>query len=351
MSAPLTWSLVIATYNRAFILPKCLKMAIDQSRPPKEIVVVDASENWEETKKSLEEIFADAFEEIPLIYQKANKPSSTTQRNQGVDAASSDVVFLIDDDSLLYPGAAKEVMKVYEADTEKKILGASPVHESLPPPDSDVDDLSNVPLHVTGSPQQTRLRRFMKALLNTDGLDFLPYHDDFPKQIVPETLKNLHIAPIRYMTGSSMTFRKDIFEKERFCEVLLRYAAGEDQDFSYRVSTHGLIVNVIDAKLCHLEISGGRLDRYTVAILQSLNPAVLQQLYSPQKHKISKRWKRILWRRLLTSCIKQVADRQWNFDEPRGIFFAIRTLGTVQKQPVGQLADWYEDFQQKLFAA
>ena len=351
MSAPLTWSLVIATYNRAFILPKCLKLAISQSRPPKEIVVVDASEDWEATKGTLEDLFADAFRDIPLIYQKAKKASLTIQRNQGVDAASSDVVFLIDDDSLLYPGAAEEVMKVYEADTEKKILGASPVHESLPPPDSDVDDLSNVPLHVSGSPKQTRLRRLMKALLNTDGLDFLPYHDDFPKQIVPESLKDLHIAPIKYMTGSSMTFRKDIFEKERFCEVLLRYAAGEDQDFSYRVSTHGLIVNVIDAKLCHLEISGGRMSRYTVSIIQSLNPAVLQQLYSPQKHLMSKRWKRILWRRLLISCIKQVADRKWDFDEPRGIFFAIRTLGTIQNKPVDELVDWYQDFQLKLFSA
>jgi glycosyltransferase involved in cell wall biosynthesis len=326
-------------------------LAISQSRPPKEIVVIDASEDWENTKKSVENLFADAFKEIPLIYQKAKKASSTTQRNQGIDAASSDVVFLIDDDSLLYPGAAEEVMKVYEADTEKRILGASPVHESSPPPDSDFDDLNDVSLHVSGNPKQTSFRRIMKAILNADGLDFLPYHDDFPKQVVPESLKDLHIAPIKYMTGSSMTFRKDIFEKERFCEVLLRYAAGEDQDFSYRVSTHGLIVNVIDAKLCHLEISGGRMSRYTVSIVQSLNPAVMQQLYSPQKQLMNKRWKRILWRRLLISCIKQVADRQWDFDEPRGIFFAIRTLGTIQKMPLDELADWYEDFQLKLFSA
>ena len=37
----LTWALVIATYQRAHILPRCLRLAVQQTRLPTEIIVVD----------------------------------------------------------------------------------------------------------------------------------------------------------------------------------------------------------------------------------------------------------------------------------------------------------------------
>ena len=41
------WSLLIATDNRPDALRSCLQFAIAQSRPPTEIVIVDASDAWE----------------------------------------------------------------------------------------------------------------------------------------------------------------------------------------------------------------------------------------------------------------------------------------------------------------
>ena len=43
----MNWSLLVATYNRTKALRNCVQFAIAQSRPPAEIVIVDASDTWE----------------------------------------------------------------------------------------------------------------------------------------------------------------------------------------------------------------------------------------------------------------------------------------------------------------
>ena len=48
-SKSLTWALVIATYKRENILLRCLQLAAIQTRLPKEIIVVDASPDYEKT--------------------------------------------------------------------------------------------------------------------------------------------------------------------------------------------------------------------------------------------------------------------------------------------------------------
>ena len=39
------------------------------------------------------------------------------QRNQAIDLATSDILFFFDDDSLMHPRCAEEIMRVYEADS------------------------------------------------------------------------------------------------------------------------------------------------------------------------------------------------------------------------------------------
>jgi hypothetical protein len=52
MSAnPLTWALVVATYVREDVLPRCLRLGAAQTRPPLEIIIVDSSPGWESTRE------------------------------------------------------------------------------------------------------------------------------------------------------------------------------------------------------------------------------------------------------------------------------------------------------------
>ncbi len=348
MTQHLTWSLVVPTYMRAHILPRCVKQTLRQSRLPKEIVIVDASPDWENTKSIIQALTAPT--DVTLIYQEAHTPSSTAQRNQGISAASADVLFLIDDDSLMYDDCAEEIMKVYEADTGASILGASAMQDSLPPDIKTVTADEQASFSIASPPKQTGLRRFFKKLLDTQSTQFLPYDGDFPSHPVPEHLRDLNIGVIPFMTGSSMTFRRSVFESEQFNELFIRYAAGEDQDLSYRVSRKGLIVNVINARLCHLEISGGRIPQFKVGVLAALNPAVLQQIHSPNRKHTNAQWKRILWRLLLINFLKELSAREFSFQRTRAILFSLKQLPEIHSRSGSELTQWYNTFQAAFLA-
>ncbi len=349
---PLTWALVIATYKRSHILPRCLKMAAQQTRQPQEVIVVDASPDWEQTREQVTQEFSHRYPQIQLTYVQATRPSTTAQRNQGVALASADVLFLIDDDSLMYPTCAEEVMQVYDSDRQQQIKGVQGLHQPEPPDQQDFAQSGNYQVgSIAVQPRQTLLRRLVKTLLNIEQTYFLPYERTPPAHQVPSHLKSLNIDVIPVMVGYAMTFRRNVFELEQFCEVLERYAACEDQDLSYRVSRHGAIVNALDAKLCHLEISGGRLSAYTVAVLAGLNAAVLHQLYSRDRDYVQSAWRRILYRRVLINFLKEISEKRWGFPKTKGNLYAISQLKTVQAKSAVELTTWYPAFQKQLIAA
>jgi glycosyltransferase involved in cell wall biosynthesis len=125
MTTPLTWGLTIATYNRADCLRTCVALAVAQTRPPSEVVIVDASDDWSKARDTiLSEIAADN-PAVRWTYQQARVRSLTHQRNQALDQTTADVLFLIDDDSFMFDDCAAEIMAIYEADPEGKIAGVS----------------------------------------------------------------------------------------------------------------------------------------------------------------------------------------------------------------------------------
>ena len=141
ITTSLSWSIVVATYRREKILPMALNFAVRQTRPPNEIVVVDASENWEATRDLILSTIAVEHPEIRWVYAEAEYRSSTLQRNQGVLLATSEVLFLIDDDSMMYPDCAERIMEVYEADRDHKVMGVqSNFVDQLPPQSGSIED-------------------------------------------------------------------------------------------------------------------------------------------------------------------------------------------------------------------
>ncbi len=150
---------------------------------------------------------------------------------------------------------------------------------------------------------------------------------------------------ISFMTGSSMTFRRSVFATERFNELLKRYAAGEDQDLSYRVSRRGLLVNAVDAQLCHLEITGGRLSLFQVTVLAALNPAVLQQYHASDLKKINRKWQAILWRLLVINFLKDLSAKKFKFQTTRAIIYSLAKLPSIYRRQGDELASWYTEFQ------
>jgi GT2 family glycosyltransferase len=342
----LSWALVIATYRREHILPRCLRLALAQTRPPAEVIVVDASPGWEKTRADVLAALAPARPDVRWAYVAADQRSSAAQRNQGVRLATADIAFLIDDDSLMYPDCAEHILRVYEADPDGAVAGVNALHVPAPP-DLPDDPLARRPSEHGTTRQYGPLARLARRLLRADDV-FVPYDADFPRHPVPAAVQKLPVGARPLMAGWGMTFRRAVCLREPFAEILGYYAAGEDSDMGYRASRHGLLLTALAARLCHLGAGGGRLAPFVVAALGNLNPLVLHRLYSTDLRRSRRRSRGLLWRRFWILLAKDLSRLRLSVPNARGIMFAWRWLGRVFAKTEAELRSWYPAFQKEL---
>ncbi len=344
-SSQLTWALVIPTYQREAVLIRCLQFAAQQTLLPKEIIVVDASPSWKETRDKVVQELVTQYPRIDWQYIQAKRTSSAAQRNQGIDQVTADIVFLIDDDSFMYPECAKEVLRLYAQDTAHKVAGIMPKIEALPP-----DSQSTFKNSKTKNKlkiMQRRLRAIAKRLVKDDDI-FIPYNFTFPKYTLPKALQNMETHPVQMMHGARMSYRFEVLKQVRFEETLERYAVNEDNDVCYRASHCGMLLHALKARLCHIQHSEGRLTRFTATALWGLNQLVLHRFHSSDLSRFKKLFRKLLWRRLFTQTLKDILDRRWTLPSTRGVWFVLRHQNEVLAKTPTELRTWYPQFQQTL---
>lgn len=349
----LSWGLVVATYQREKILPQCLKLAAQQTRKPTEIIVVDASDNWNETRTRIMTEIASEYPDIRWVYVPAHQRGLPLQRNQGIDLARADILFLLDDDSLMLSDCAEEIMKVYEADVEGAVMGVQAALTEMLPTDVVVQDQQKA---TGGSGWQEKwipfvggIQRFVWKhifLMNNEVL-CVPYNGDLPTYSAPKALQNLGANPVRIFHGCRMTFRRDVIVKERFEPLLLYYALNEDMDASYRVSLHGMLLEASNARLNHFQSNSGRLRRYAVMAMSAMNQAVCICRYSNDLKRDKFRFYLLTTRRVIAEIFKDALSRRWTFPQVRGILTAFRYAPIVFELSPEELAEWYPEFQKQ----
>jgi GT2 family glycosyltransferase len=354
ITTSLSWSIVIATYRRANILPMTLNFAAGQTRPPKEIVIVDASDNWEATRELILSTIAAEHPEIRWVYVEAEHPSSTAQRNQGVLLATSDVLFLIDDDSMMYPDCAERIMEVYEADRDHKIMGVqSNFVDELPPQSGPIQDSrQKVGISETLAPTRRQLlweNRFFRRLLILDRKEhFIPYDGYFRDYPLPDAVKEPHVVPVRIFDGYRMTFRREVFAKEIFEPLFLYYAVAEDSDLSYRVSRHGALAMAVDARLHHYQSGSGRLSMVRVSALGGLNMAFCLRKHSNNLRRDRSLFYRFILHLMFAQSIRDLVNRRWSLPHMRGLLLALRFAPRLFAMSDQDLTEWYPNLQRKL---
>jgi GT2 family glycosyltransferase len=341
------WALVVATYQREHILGRCLRLGAQQTRPPKEIVVVDASVGWEKTRDDTMASLAKHYPSIRWQYVQAEMRALPWQRNQGFKLTTCEVVFFFDDDSLMYPDCAEQIMKVYEADTRSRVAGVMAAHVPTPPDQPD-DPLASKPSEHGATRNYGALARLVRRLLDADNI-FVPYDEDFPRHEMPEEVRRLKVGLVPLMPGWGMTFRRATCLREPFSEILRSYAAEEDTDMAYRASRHGPLLVAGDARLCHIGSTGGRLSLFLLAAFRNLNQVALHRMHSTNISRSRRNLRRLMARRCLILLAKDVYRRKWSFPNVRGIIFAFRWTDPLLDMSETQLSDWYPSFQQKVF--
>jgi glycosyltransferase involved in cell wall biosynthesis len=340
-----TWTLVVATYNRDEVLPRCLRLAAAQNRPPLEIIVVDASPGWESTRERILGEMAPLWPGIRWHYVKAERRSLTSQRNQGARAASADVLFFFDDDSLMYPDCAAEIMRVYDADPDRSVVGVNATNVPVPPDASGGE--GEVPTEFTTNKNYGHAARLVRRLLRAEDI-----HVPYDRPAARSLADSIAALPVdRWMTaaGWGMTFWREITLVEPFEEILINYAASEDADMGFRAQRHGVYVGARVARLCHLGHGSGRASTFVWAVCNMLNPLVLSALHSTDRRSSRVLWRRLLARRVLLSLAKDVYYRRWTLPTVRGALLALSMLGTVFRKSEQELRTWYPEFQRDLY--
>ena len=244
-------SIIIPTYNRVKALDECLDSIISQTILPKEVIIVDDSDNNE--IENLIEHRKDQFNEnnITLKYIRNKKEkSSAIARNIGIEYAAGDTILFLDDDVVLDMEYISEILSVY-------------------------DEYPNA-FGVQGYITNSNLSNFRNRI---NRLFFLGYHEKSKCRVLPSTYTSYPfllngIIPCQWLSGSNQSYKKAILENFKYDENLKRHSYKEDVDLSYRIYKQypNSLYLTPYARLIHTVSQEERLPNKKLSYMQQIYP-------------------------------------------------------------------------------
>jgi hypothetical protein len=337
----LSWSLVVATLHREECLLRSLRANVQQARLPKQVIVVDASADWERVRERVLREIAPTAPSVEWIYVGSARRSLPYQRNRGLDLCTSDVLFYLDDDSFMYRDCAEKLMRVYESDSRHEIGGVSaalaPTHES---------HVASAPGAEVNQPPLWKQKLF--ALWDQEKL-FLPYDGRYHERPLSPEQQQQGLVPRSLFHGCRMTFRTSAVRAIGGAdEVLIRTAFGEDCDLSYRVSRTQALVMEPSALLFHEQTPVARTKRAVNTTLVLLNAVALYRLHAPAEQQREGRIFSFLSKRLALDALRDGMRGRLDAPCARGALRALRHVPALLALDPEILRREYEKLQIQL---
>ncbi|MGI8773668.1 MAG: glycosyltransferase family 2 protein [Actinomycetota bacterium] len=259
---------VIATYNRPEDLRKTVESLLVQTVLPAELCIVDSSPEAP-ARTQIEALCADAG--LPLDYHHPAPRGLTIQRNVGIDRTTGDPVFFIDDDVAMSPDCHEQVLAEYARwGPEVGGVRATPVRPARP---------------ALG----TRIYRKIFGIGGWWPESSGKVRSGFYAEGISESAG---VRKVEYFNGWFMSYKRKVFEHERFDEALAGYGYKEDIDFSYRVSRRFVLLQTPRARCDHLKSPSARLNSHNLQRMNMANQFYLHRKLMPQdaRHKAALWW-------------------------------------------------------------
>jgi GT2 family glycosyltransferase len=262
---------VIATYNRPDDLLNTVTSLLGQTVLPSHLSIVDSSPEAPSREKIEALCTAEGLE---LDYLHPAPRGLTVQRNVGIDRSKGDPVFFIDDDVALAPDCHTEILAEYDRwGPELGGVRATPVRPARP------------------SSLTIAYRRFF-------GIG--GWWPEASGRIRPGfyaegVSDSKGVRKVEYFNGWFMSYKREVFDHERFDEALAGYGYKEDIDFSYRVSRRFTLLQTPKARCDHLKSPSARLNSHNLQRMNLANQFYLHRKLMPQTF----RYKAALWWALL----------------------------------------------------
>ena len=206
-------SVIIPTYNRVKDLDECLDSIMVQTKLPREVIIVDDSDNDE--IENLVEHKRNEFKakDILLKYIRNEKEKSLTiARNIGIENATGDIILFLDSDVILDKEYIKEILKVYKEKPE--VMG------------------------VQGLIQNVKIGKKVRYIFNR--LFYLGFDEKNRCRVLPSLYSTYpysldRIINCEWLSGSNQSYRREVLEEFKFDENLKKYSYSEDVDISYGI--------------------------------------------------------------------------------------------------------------------
>ncbi len=249
-------SAVIATKDRPADLRRLLESLRQQSQPPAEVVIVDAS------GEPVEPVVA-AFPELHPRYLRHWPPSAAAQRNAGVRACSpaASLIGFLDDDTTFEPDAFANMLRFWE-NAPADVLGAA-------------FNIRNYPARQRQFLKHSRLAQHLGLYSPTPGaVSPSGWHT-----VIDELSETGFVA---WLPSGAVVWRREVFDRHLFDEFFDTYSYLEDLDFSFSVGRRGRLAVVANAGFSHFPSSGGRVSQRQFGVVEVRN-----RLYFVRKHGLS----------------------------------------------------------------
>ncbi len=201
--APVAYSVIICTRNRADFVAKCLRTAIQEGERLDcggEIIMVDNA-STDETRSIFDKIAAErSNDKLRIRYQFEPEPGLSLARNRGVAQARGDILIFLDDDAVPQRGWLSCCLTTFDRHPAAMALGGK------------IEPLMDIPPPEWFRPPLTSVYTITDLI----GDQVRP----FPGRDHP--------------LGANMAFRKSVFQKFCFSESLGRSGAdlmsGEEKE-------------------------------------------------------------------------------------------------------------------------
>jgi glycosyltransferase involved in cell wall biosynthesis len=250
VDGPPSVSVVVPTKNRPDEIARMLRSLRAQPSMPLEVIVVD---------QSMPAYVLEPFPQLVHI-QDPQISGLTAARNRGVDNARGDVILFFDDDVILETDCVREIALAFGARPD--LVGAQcSIHNPW-------DDFPLSPFEVSE-------RIFRHG-----------FFDPRPKRQGGEVIPRL-------IDGLASAYRRDLFERERFDEMLPGYGLAEDWDMTKRAALHGALTILPAARVRHEPSPKNRLDLAAVVKLRRTNFLYLYDKLSADRDPRNRLWKNV----------------------------------------------------------
>ena len=251
---------------------RAVQSLVEQTVLPRELCIVDSSDETP-SREEIERLCADAGVELDYVHPAPR--GLTVQRNIGIDRTKGDPVFLVDDDVWMAPDVHQEILREYER------WGL------------ELGGVRGIALHPPTTPLPLILWR---KLFGMGGWWREASGKVRPGFFTESVTTSAEVRKVETFPGWFMSYRREVFEHERFDENLSGYSFREDADFSYRVVKQGYtLVQTPQARIEHVKTDAERLSPFDMQRMNVANQLYLHRKNMPQTLK----YKAGLWWALL----------------------------------------------------